>query len=326
METTKQRDSLILSIKARRKHFVRKNKYARIFRERGYDAVASKLNNCEETELLVCCNSCHAHWYVINHCRSRVCPLCSYKVSKERANYIRTMSKQMKYPKMLTLTMPRWTRSGQEGIKYLRDCFNKFKRQRVFKKVVGGAYQIEVKIKPDGYHIHMHIIYDGPYVPYQHIFTAWSKIIGEDAPQIRVESPKTAKAMEYVAKYAAKSADFDGDPNNIVEWYEATKGQRLFTTFGKWYNVKIEAMLNPDEIFVPENKCPFCASMGTAFFARDGPHIFGGDVWRSMKIAFTDNEPELKNILEVREQLIAPDATIHDNQEENSNEREEVLL
>jgi len=220
----------------------------------------------------------------------------------------------MKYPKMLTLTMPRWTQAGQEGIRYLRECFNKFKRQKVFKKVVGGAYQIEVKVKPDGYHIHMHIIYDAPFIPYQHIFSAWKKIIGEDAPQIRVESPQSDKAMEYVAKYAAKSADFDGDPDNIVEWYIATKGQRLFTTFGKWYNVKMEELLNPYEVFKPENKCPFCASLGTAFFARDGPFIFGGDVWKSVRVAYTDNLPEYKDIQEIKNQLAAHSETEHAEQ------------
>jgi len=230
----------------RLKHFKRKHLYANAFEARGYDDMADKLRDCEETEILACCSGCGKSWYIKNFCRLRVCPLCSFRVSRERAKFMEYMCKDMAHPKMITLTLPTWTKVPQDGIKYLRECFNKLRRTTLFKKVVGGAYQIELKSKADGWHIHMHILLDCPFIPYQRLFSEWKTITKVKAPQIDVRSADSEKARAYMCKYASKSADFEGHFENVVDWYEAVKGQRLFTTFGNWYNVKMEDVLEED--------------------------------------------------------------------------------
>jgi hypothetical protein len=148
---------------------------------------------------------------------------------------------------------------------------------------VGGSYQIEVKLKGNGFHIHIHALLDSPFMPYQHVWSAWKKIIRHDCPQTDIRSAETPQARAYAAKYAAKASDFDADIDTVVAWYEATKGQRLFTTFGRWYNATI-GDLDPDHPqFVPVCKCTKCGTVGTMYMARDGPYLFSPDLWRSIE-------------------------------------------
>jgi hypothetical protein len=180
----------------------------------------------------------------------------------------------MKHPIFVTLTKPRCVSDPREGIKLLRDQFNELRQSDLFKNVRGGAYQIEVKVKPDGFHIHIHAILDSPFLAYQKVFSTWRKITGIQCPQIDVRAADTDSAKVYVAKYTAKSAGYDSDSSDIVAWYRATKGLRLWSTFGSFYNATLEDLspdLVPDE-FV--SKCPQCQAIKTVFRARDAPFIF----------------------------------------------------
>ncbi len=299
----KPREEILNRINKRKRHFVRKRKYAQAFLDAGMPQEYQALLNCEETQALVCCSHCGKSWYVTNRCRKRVCPLCSFRVAKERGNYLKALTARMKYPKFLTLTMPLWENNPQEGIKYLRQSFNKMRRHKLFSKVVGGSYMIELKIKPTGYHIHMHIMMDCPFLPYQKVFSAWKSLVGSDCPQIFIEAVKSEKAKEYVAKYASKASDFDSGPDVVVKWYLAVKGQRLFTTFGKWYNAKMEDLDAEYEVFIPESKCPYCEQMQTVFFARDGPFIFGHDEWIIIRSFICKEGYEVIDIPEIRDAI-----------------------
>lgn len=307
MSLTRPKTGLTKGIRKRRKHFLRKRRYAQAFSDRGESKVAEQLRDCQETEVLACCSSCGKTWWIVNRCRLRVCPLCSFQVAKERGAYLIALSKNMSHPKMLTLTMPLWEDDPQTGIKYLRESFNKLRDKPVFKTVVGGAYQIELKEKPEGWHIHLHALLDCPYIPYQQLFTAWRKILGTSAPQIRIQAAGNAKAIEYVCKYAAKSADFDASSVSIVNWYLATKGQRLFATFGKWYNAKIDDLDSEAKQLDQVAVCPHCQSMKTTFLARDGPWIYGHEDWNEIEQALTHGEDIIRTIQGIEKELTDPE-------------------
>jgi hypothetical protein len=274
----------------RRLHWLKyKHAIANAFARAGHDALAKQIHDCQSVQLLALCSACGAHWYVPYSCRKRVCPICSYKVSKKRAAFIQALTRNMKYPKMLTLTMPRWTGNPQAGIDTLRKHVNTLREHDLFKGVIGGAYQIELKAKPDGWHIHAHMIIDGPYIAQPRLFSVWRIITGIQVPQVDIRAADSDAAKEYVSKYAAKSAGFERNLDAVVDWYFATHNRRLFTTFGKWYNVKIEDL---DDEALPQAKpftCPQCNATGSCFYARDGPFIYGGQHWNDMQHSMIGN-------------------------------------
>ena len=267
-------------IRRRAKYFRKKNFLAALFREHGETVAADHLQECQETEQVVFCTHCGGVWHVVSKCRSRVCPLCGYELAKERAKYLLAMTHHMAHPKLLTLTIERWLKDPHDGVRYLKKCFTKLRGTKLFKPCVGGAYQIELKRKPDGWHIHVHALLDCPYMPYQKIFSAWRSIAGIDVPQVDIRSAADPKAREYVCKYASKSAGYDSNPEDMVAWYRATKGERLWGTFGKWYNAKIQDLDPVGFVQLPPKECPFCKSIGTTMLARAGPFIYPPEDWR----------------------------------------------
>jgi len=298
--TRPAKETLTDTLKRRKPHFLRKRTYAKAFRDAGHTRIADQLDLCQEYETLACCSHCGGHWYVKIKCRLKVCPLCSFQKSLERANYLKAITAGMLYPKMITLTMPRWEGNGKNGIQFIRTAFTKLRRTALFKDVRGGAYQIEVKIKPDGFHIHIHALIDAPFIPYQKLFTAWRTILGLQHVEVNVIAATADNVKEYVCKYAAKAADFEHNKDKIVQWYVATKGQRLFATFGEWYNFKPDEQDDKVTLNDPAPTCPFCHQKHTMFFARDGPYIYGGRAWPRIEPSFTHGLDLQRPIQELR--------------------------
>jgi len=192
------------------------------------------------------------------------------------------MLRGMDHPKLMTLTMPTWTQNPRDGIRYIRRAWTKLRRHRSWKGVRGGAYQIELKPKPNGWHIHIHVVFDGPYIPRTTLFAVWAKLTHNRVPQVDIREAGDDRARVYVAKYAAKSAGFETGDAVIAQWYKATKGQRLFATFGRWYNKSLEEIADPDAPPLPPPACPFCKSQGTTYLIRDGPYVLGLETYREL--------------------------------------------
>lgn len=257
-------DCLNPALNKRARHFARKRRIAEAFQAAGRYQIAQHLRDCEEVFRHAMCVHCGEDFYIRDRCRSRVCPLCGYQESKKRGEWIESMTHGMKYPKMLTLTMPTWTAEPRDGIKLLRDHFNQLRAHPLFKNCKGGAYQIELKPKDLGWHIHLHAIIDCPFLPYQPLMRAWSRIIGREFASVNIKAASTSAEKHYVAKYAAKAADYEGDLPQVVAWFDAVTGSRLFTTFGDWF-AKEPAVVNrdgDDATFVCA--CPACGSVGTS--------------------------------------------------------------
>jgi len=294
-------------ITRRQKHYRRKNRYADAFESAGLQKEAQVLRDCHETEILAACSNCGHAWWVPYRCRTRVCPLCSYKVMLERSQLMLALCRGMDHPKLLTLTMPTWTDDPKQGIRFLRASFARLRRTALLRKVVGGAYQIELIPKQNGWHIHIHVLMDAPYLPYQLIYSAWQKITGINVPQIDIRAASDPAAQVYVCKYAAKSVSFNDSPDVIVAWYLATKGQRLFATFGKWYNKKLRDIAPELCPPVAPSICPHCNAEKTTFLARDGPHIYGWDVWKDIKAHICPDDITMRDDATVKGILYGPE-------------------
>jgi hypothetical protein len=270
----------------------RKNAMAQAFAQAQHYKVSEQLYQCSETLQLCFCTGCDHRWYVVQKCRLRICPICAFHKSVTRKLFLDALCKDMAHPKFITLTMPLWSGPAREGIKYLRGCFTKLRRTKLFKPVKGGAYQIELKEKETGWHIHMHLIADAPYLPQKKIFAEWRRIL--DVPQVQVDirSAASKEARAYICKYVSKAAEFKEDPAAIVRWYEVTKGLRLWATFGDWYNITPEELLDDDDKTPWHSECPCCGSQTTIYFARDGPWAIGHAEWNAMEsYIVTDDFP-----------------------------------
>jgi len=283
-----------------------KQRYAAAFQEAGIAAQAHALKHCALSYFTVICTSCGHTKQALYRCRLRVCPICSFELTKERSLFMKQHTAGKPKPKLLTLTIQRWTSDPRDGIKHLRQCWAKLRRSSVFKAVKGGAYQIELKRKPNGWHIHIHALLETPYIARQRIFTAWKGITGIMVPQVHITEAPNDKAIEYTAKYVSKQGDFEGPQDTIVQWYRATKGSRLFEFFGEWRKSAkawqiARAAANPVSVI-----CPQCKAVKSMVPGYSVEMLLGYEIWRDLRDTAPPDTEELVPIKELWDELNKP--------------------
>ncbi len=301
-------------------HLRRKNLIAEAIDKRGHWKQAAAIRDCTETEHLTGCTHCGQSWWVTTKCRQRVCPICAWKVAQDRAVVIEGFLKDLKHPKFVTLTMPRWLEDGRSGIKFIREAFMRLRKSGSIPELVGGCYSVELVPKDGGWHIHMHLIIDCAFVPQKRLIAAWGKALGVHAPTVDVRDAEKGSAAKYVAKYVTKGIPHDSDPDTYVDLWEAIHGSRLFALFGSWYKdkAKIEALGKDRED--GGCKCPSCGERGTLFDVRMGRFIWG-EGWEEICKAY---EPADGRCTRPKDGIFK--ITVDDVAEEVTDEEEDVEL
>ena len=200
--------------------------------------------------------SCGKHAYVFqsvqdpemyalggSSCHDRFCLPCG----RERSRIIATNVKlrvQGKSARFLTLTLRSDTEPLHELLAKLTQDFTSLRRAKLWpKRVTGGVAFLEVKwiTKTQRWHVHLHALLQGRYVPHAELSKLWLKITGtSDVVDIRIVENE-AHCTHYICKYASKPLDRTVvvEPDRLDEAIVALKGKRLCMTFGSWRGYKL---------------------------------------------------------------------------------------
>ena len=239
----------------------------------GETTYARALSDCSVTEALWICTSCGNHQYHVNHCQQRLCAICAPKQAAKRSHKVWRITQAMTNPKWLTLTMERAPDLAQ-GLKDIRKAFGKWRRLKDVKCLVnGGLYKIEAKPKPDGWHVHIHAIIDGAFLPVQLIWSTWKRSLGHPHGGAHIKKINGKLQARDFSKYAAKPEDVaEWDPAQLLEFVEAWRNVRMWQTFGKYFNFVLDREINTP----PENPnvCNRCGSSENWIPIRAGPWVF----------------------------------------------------
>lgn len=274
----------LTSAEYRQKHWraiMAKEEIAEAFAARGQYRMADKIRQCCNSEELVVCRSCGHRWWVIEHCDQRCCPICAHKTAIRRSRAIMALADTARAPKMLTLTMPRWRGVVRDGIRKLRDAILELRKTNLLQNARAGAYTIELVPKDDGWHIHAHMIVDAEYIPFRKLVAAWSHCIKVRGAHCRVQGASAKAVQAYICKYACKAGADGLTPNQIVDWWEATRGSRLWATWGAWFGSAAAAIVKAAADERPAAQCPYCGGTHCMHFACAGKGIWG-DTWKEV--------------------------------------------
>ena len=280
--------------KNRQKWFRLKHHYADVLDRKGETKAANTIRTCHEVSHMAGCKDCQETRYVLHKCGHRLCPICSYHVSRLRADFLRKITAKLAHPKLITLTIPTQGDDYDTGFKMIVEAFRKLRKDRLFRQIKGGAYSYEVVPHESYYHIHLHLLVDAPFIPQTILFAAWRRILGVQYASVNIKSASHPAAREYITKYAAKNHAISTDPDLIWKLYDAIKGRRLFGTFGSWYNVAMDDDPTVDDRAKKAGVCPCCGSTTGFFWIRHGDFIFGNDAWKDMKPHYTRGRPEIE--------------------------------
>ncbi len=210
---------------------------------------AMRYRDCGQAHVVYTCSSTGEKWRSTFRCHDRLCPDCArIRALREFHKY----REQLSQPGLLlvTLTVPNTWHVAREDYKALRRAFGVLRRRRPFRKAwKGGGYSIEtVWSKARGFHVHLHAVIDGRYVPQALLKRNWHEITGN----AYIVDVRRVDSASQALKYIMKPDSLEGmSVSLLAEFILATTSSRLFQTFGSWHG-------QGDKEPPPGLACPYC--------------------------------------------------------------------
>jgi len=193
------------------------------------------------------CSHCGHPLKVRLGCGDRTCPTCRKKWFGYHFGTILEIVSKWKAVYFMTLTLRNipdreWSK---DHVREFRANFGKLRRR--FKTILGGFYCVQTTNYGKGWHLHLHVLFDGTFIPQKLLSATWLKITGGSwIVGIELVSDRR-KAVGYLLRdflQAPKIRPEDSEAFNSV-----FHGSRLIQPFGKYRNTRF-----PRVPFV----CPVC--------------------------------------------------------------------
>lgn len=199
---------------------------------------------------------------VCHRCHDRWCEACATEKRRRVARNLQsalTDRFKLKDPhrkvdrlRFLTLTLKAIDAPLADQVGRLRSCWGRLRNRSFFRKGFAGGiafFELTLNNRTGLWHPHLHVLFEGTYIPHAKIKEAWFDITG-DSYIVDVRAVRTvAAAVSYVAKYAAKAVSHSvlADRGKLVEAIGALKGTRTYATYGNWIKLGLTDQPAPDE-------------------------------------------------------------------------------
>ena len=197
------------------------------------------------------CSHCGRDFLAPVSCGNRFCPVCSGRKRRRLRAQLRavlaTLPAARTFPvRFLTLTVP-VNPELRNTARVLIASLRRLRQRKWWKsRVRGGCYVLEVAGRPGAWHLHLHVIIEGTFLPKRQLSAEWAKVSPGRIVRVRAFPP--AVIAGYITKYITKSAL---SPSLQSAASGALQSARLFAFFGSWLKV-IHKVKSPPAV------CPSC--------------------------------------------------------------------
>lgn len=171
----------------------------------------SHLSSCGKTSTVLTCPECgdSIKKVISNKCYIKICnkkPCVHARQSRTYKRYA-PLVKQMKNPRFITLTYAGHHALTFEAEHNLRSCLHLLLQHlRRKNKIESYVCALEVVKHPDGYFMHLHLIYDGQFIPFDLLQALWKKYT-KTAHRVRIERVRSRiHALHYLTEYITKGS------------------------------------------------------------------------------------------------------------------------
>lgn len=195
------------------------------------------------------CDNCGHQHHIPLFCQDKLCSFCRKRLYGQTIRRYKEVMQGSKSLRFLTLTIVNHDQLLKSDFDRLRYYWKRLYSLKAIKsRIKGGLYVIEVTNKGNGWHIHMHIIIEGDYIPQSYISNQWHRITG-DSRIVYISQVKNHLAVfRYISGYLLKTP-LVGDGGKILS--AVLRNIRIINSFGTWYRIKRQK-----GIF----KCPHCGN------------------------------------------------------------------
>lgn len=194
--------------------------------------------------LHVVCTDCGHKIDIPITCGDPFCVVCAKWKQRKYRNYIRQkiggMVDRGQKLRMMTLTIKN-TNDLAAGYDKLREDFTRLRRRNIWTRNVKAAVAgFEVTNSGSGWHVHVHIFYDGRFIRQQDLSRVWLSVTG-DSKIVDIRAIHDVHgALKEVMKYPFKPADArNWSDRERGEYCSVMAGKRRYTTYGAWYGEKL---------------------------------------------------------------------------------------
>lgn len=160
--------------------------------------------------------------------------------------------------RFITLTLKATSDSLVDRFATMDAAFTLLRSMPVWKDNVTHAISIpEVTVgKVDQWHVHLHILCSGAFIPWAQLKAAWKLATG-DSYIVDVQAVNDREdASSYVAGYVAKPADMvKWDEERVREFATATHGRRMIRTYGLAKLPKLDDDVDDDTVGPSSHLC-----------------------------------------------------------------------
>lgn len=190
-----------------------------------------------------------------NKCHDRFCEACQVERRRTVARNLQT-GLEGKCLRLLTLTLKASDVPLRDQLARLYASFRRLRHASPVRTMIdGGVYFLELTLnqKTDRWHPHLHVLFEGSYLPQELVKRLWLEITG-DSFIVDVRALRDSEAAaSYVAKYASKSLDAHvwRSPDRLAEAIVALNGRRAFQTFGGWTSLSLSVQIRDDREWIP---------------------------------------------------------------------------
>jgi hypothetical protein len=189
----------------------------------------------------IACRSCGSWFDVPLYCGNRFCAVCGGPRRRRIQSKLRYVLSNLKcLPgeswKLVTLTIPD-VPDLCSGAKLLFAAFRRLRQRRFWlNRIRGGFFVLETTGRPGRWHLHIHCICIGRYLPVRDLSRHWSRV--SPGRIVYVQRIPIYSMIKYVTKYCTKS---DLEPEYQLHASRELRNVRLFTPFGVCHSISLAA-------------------------------------------------------------------------------------
>lgn len=263
--------------------------------------LVSRIAKCGTPLTLECC-SCGTTKMAEQKCKRKWCPVCAWRLAASRADELRELVSEFRWPLFVTLTMRNTDDLSEDAVRHLRRAFGKLRGRKMWaKRVAGGVAAIEVTNIGNGWHPHLHAVIDCAWFAWKtpppqrgmsreakrqrfaeakrELERTWAKCLGHEMAVVHVKRCSASTIAKEVVKYSVKPGTLVDSPDPIAPIIRCLDKTRLLTTFGTAHGrvssararARNAAATRSASRPVPDGAEPGCCGK---------PHLFPQDVIR----------------------------------------------
>jgi hypothetical protein len=251
-----------------------KNTIAAKLTQAGRPDLAAPLEQCHTVFTHAFCFSCGKHSIFPNRCDLFYCPECQPRLAAERRGAIDWWINEVKAPKHVTLTLSNQPTLNAAWLHDIKAFLTRLRRRKFCRNWRGGCWSLEITNSGHGWHPHLHLLVDAPYIDPGQLAREWNSVTDSQGHIVKVKGCRGEDYLAEVAKYVVKGSTLASwAANDIVAFIQSVRGQRTFGVFGSLYGRRADFQAWLDQVRNSRPTCD-CPEPNVKFFTEADWIIF----------------------------------------------------